>query len=268
MTIAGAGGGVAGTAATTAGTTGAAGTSVAGSAAAGRSGAAGTTPTATAGTGTVTAGTGAAGTAAAGTGAAGMAATAGSSGAAAGSGGAAAGTGAMAGAGGAASGGTLGSALAYTGPFTMGMTIPTANRCPMPLGGGTGDNKSPALAWKGGPAATKSYALVLFDTMYNMLHWTLYDIPVTVNMLPEGLASGFALTTPAGAHQTTGNMGMDRHAYYGPCSSGALAGTYEYRLYALSVDKLTLTEMSTGAQAQAAIEAAKLEMVVWSAKPM
>jgi phosphatidylethanolamine-binding protein (PEBP) family uncharacterized protein len=267
MTIAGAGGGVAGTAATTAGTTGAAGSSVAGSAAAGRSGAAGTTPTATAGTGTVTAGTGAAGTAAAGTGAAGTAATAGSGGAAAGSGGAAAGTGATAGAGGAATGGTLGMPLAYTGPFTMGTTIPTANKCPMPLGGGTGDNKSPALAWKGGPAATKSYAVVLFDTKYNMLHWVLWDIPVTVNMLPEGLAAGYALTAPAGAHQAA-SMGTNPHAYYGPCSSGALAGTYEYRLYALSADKLTLTEMSTGAQAQTAIEAAKLEMVVWSATPM
>jgi Raf kinase inhibitor-like YbhB/YbcL family protein len=270
-TVAGAGGATAGTPATTAGTSspGAAGTS-AGTTGAGRSGAAGTgTATAGTGTGTGAAGTGAAGTGTAGTSAAGTGAAAGAGGAAAGSGGAAAGSGATAGAGGgAAMGGMLGGALMYTSAFTMGTTIPTTNKCPMSaVGGGTGDNKSPALTWKGGPADTKSFAVVLFDTQYNMLHWVLWDIPATVNALPEGLAAGYELTTPPGAHQAA-SMGMNPHAYYGPCSSGSLAGTYEYRLYALKTEKLMLTESSTGAQAQTAVEAAKLEMVVFSAKPM
>lgn len=273
-TAAGVGGATAGAPGATAGTPGAAGTSAAGTTATvGRSGAAGT-GTVTAGTGTGAAGTGAAGTAAAGTGAAGTAAAgtgaaAGASGGAAGGGGAA-GSGATAGAGGATTGGMLGGALMYTGPFTMGMTIPPKNKCPMSvIGGGTGENKSPPLAWKGGPADTKSFAIVLFDTQYNMLHWVLWDIPVTVNELPEGLAMGYELTTPPGAHQAAGMM-MDAepHRYYGPCSSGARAGTYEYRLYALKTEKLTLTESSTAAQAQAAVEAAKLEMVAWSGKPM
>lgn len=133
------------------------------------------------------------------------------------------------------------------------------------IGGGTGDNKSPPLSWSGGPADTKSFAIVLFDTRYTMLHWVLWDIPPTVNELPEGLASGFNLTTPAGAHQVSN--GMDKKGYYGPCSSGAAAGTYEYRLYALKEAKLMLTESSTPAQAQMAVEAAKLESVVWAAMP-
>ena len=162
----------------------------------------------------------------------------------------------------------LGGPLKYTGQFTMGMTIPPANKCPMSvIGGGTGDNKSPALSWTGGPASTKSFAIVLFDTRYNMLHWVLWDIPANVNELAEALPSGYALMTPAGAHQAA-NMGRDPHAYYGPCSSGSAAGTYEYRLYALNTDKLMLTESSTALQAQRAIEDAKLEMVVWSGKPM
>ena len=63
-------------------------------------------------------------------------------------------------------------------------------------------------------------------------------------------------------------MDRDLPAYYGPCSGGSAAGTYEYRLYALKIDKLMLTESSTAIQAQRAVEDAKLEMVVWSGKPM
>jgi Raf kinase inhibitor-like YbhB/YbcL family protein len=162
--------------------------------------------------------------------------------------------------------GSLGGPLKYTGAFTMGTTIPPKNQCPMPLGGSMGDNKSPALSWTGGPADTKSFAIVLYDTRYNMLHWVIWDIPPTVNQLPEGLPSGFALTDPAGAHQVA-SMGSDNHAYYGPCSGGAFAGTYEYRLYALNKDKLDVTESSSGPNVQSAVEAAQLEKAVWSGMP-
>jgi Raf kinase inhibitor-like YbhB/YbcL family protein len=208
-----------------------------------------------------TAGTGAAGAAAgsgaaAGGGAAGMAA-AGSTAAGSGAAGGAAG-------GGAAPGGTLGGELKYTGEFTMGTTITAVNKCPMPAGGGMGMNKSPKLSWTGGPAETKSFAVVLFDTGFDMLHWVLWDIPATVNELPEGLAAGYELSNPMGAHQAAA-MCMNAPAYCGPCSGGAVAGIakYEYRLYALSKDKLDLTESSTAAQAQSAVEAAMLDSVVW-----
>jgi Raf kinase inhibitor-like YbhB/YbcL family protein len=213
----------------------------------------GTAGKATAGAGGMTAGTGSlsgmGGSMVGGRGGAGGG-TAGSAGGSAGS------------AGGAGSGG----ALMYTGAFTMGTTIPPKNQCPMPLGGSTGDNKSPALSWTGGPAETKSFAIVLYDTRYNMLHWVIWDIPSTVKELPEGLPSGFALTAPAGAHQAA-SMGSDPHAYYGPCSGGAFAGTYEYRLYALNKDKLDLTESSVGTDAQSAVEAAQLEKAVWAGMP-
>jgi hypothetical protein len=39
-------------------------------------------------------------------------------------------------------------------------------------------------------------------------------------------------------------------------------------LYALNKDMLLLTESSTGEQAQMAVEAAKIDMVAWSGKPM
>lgn len=164
--------------------------------------------------------------------------------------------------------GTLGGPLKYTSALMMGMTIPLLNKCLMDMtGGAAGMNKSPAMSWTGGPADTKSFAIVLYDIRYMKLHWVLWDIPPTVNMLAEGLPSGYELTSPMGAHQRSA-MGTDPHAYFGPCSSGALAATYEYRLYALNTAKLALTEMSTGADAQKAVEAAKLESVVWAGMPM
>lgn len=163
--------------------------------------------------------------------------------------------------------GMLGGALKYTGAFTMGMSqIAAKYKCPSE----GGENKSPPLSWTGGPADTKSFALVLFDTKYNMLHWALWDIPATVFDLPEGLPSGYELTTPAGAHQAS-NMGTDKHAYWGPCTSSGsafpAAGMYEYRLYALKEAKLPLMESSSGMQAQTAIEGAKLESVIWAGVP-
>jgi Raf kinase inhibitor-like YbhB/YbcL family protein len=238
----------AGSTAATAGNKAAAGTPSTASGAAGKAGGAGAT--AAAGSGT---------SAAAGSG---PSAAAGSGGAAAGTT-ASAGTGAAAGSGAAGSGGgALGGPLKYTGPFTMGMSIAQKHKC-----ASMGDNVSPPLAWMGGPADTKSFAIVLYDTTYDMLHWAIWDIPATVNELPEGLDSGYELTTPMGAHQAAA-MGMDPHAYAGPCSGGVIpAGTYEYRLYAMKVDKLGLMESSTAMQAQTAIEGMMLEKAVWSGMP-
>ncbi|MEY4581454.1 MAG: hypothetical protein RL701_6157, partial [Pseudomonadota bacterium] len=165
--------GQAGVTNTTAGTSavGAAGKTAAGSTAAG----AGSSGSAIAGS----LATGGAGSTATPTNTAGAAAGSGAgagAGSGAGAGGANAGATATAGGGGTggASGGGLGGPLTYTGAFTMGMSIGSKYTCPMPLGGGMGENKSPLLSWKGGPADTKSFAVVLYDTRYNMLHWTLW----------------------------------------------------------------------------------------------
>jgi Raf kinase inhibitor-like YbhB/YbcL family protein len=164
--------------------------------------------------------------------------------------------------------GTLGGPLMYTGMFTMGSTIAPKYKCPTDFAQQAGENKSPPLSWKGGPADTKSFAIVLYDTRYMMLHWAIWDIPATVNMLPEGLPGGYELTNPMGAHQAAAMGTVSKHEYYGPCSSGAAAGTYEYRLYALKVDKLGLMESTPAPQAQTAIEGMMLEKVAWTGMPM
>lgn len=159
-------------------------------------------------------------------------------------------------------------ALAFTGEFTMGSTIPPKHKCPMSvLTGGMGDNISPALSWEGAPAGTKSFAVVLFDTRYSFFHWAVWDIPKDVRALPEGIPPGFELASPAGARQMAAT-GRAPHAYFGPCSdAGPLAGTYEYRLFALSVESLQLTADASYEQLQAALEGATLEITAWEGTP-
>jgi hypothetical protein len=154
--------------------------------------------------------------------------------------------------------------LAYTGSFTTGDVVAPRHKCLMPvIGGGDGENISPPLEWTGGPAETQSFGLVLYDTRYNQLHWVVWDIPASANALPEGIPAGFGISDPAGAHQVS----RGGHEYYGPCSTGARAGTYEYRLHALNVPTLALDETASPASAQAAVEAASLAAVVWAGTP-
>jgi Raf kinase inhibitor-like YbhB/YbcL family protein len=158
--------------------------------------------------------------------------------------------------------------LEYTGAFTMGETIPVENKCLMSvLGTGMGDNVSPPLEWRGGPAATQSFAVVLFDTRYNYFHWAIWDIEASVTELPQGIPAGFEVANPAGARQRGGSP-AHFNEYFGPCSdAGPSAGVYEYRLYALSATTLDLAMDVQPTALQAAIDDASLEMTAWSGTP-
>jgi len=64
---------------------------------------------------------------------------------------------------------------------------------------------SPPLSWENVPAGTQSFALTMTDpdvpAVFNLprivAHWLLYNIPASVNKLPEGASPGGTL--PAGA---------------------------------------------------------------------
>ena len=53
-----------------------------------------------------------------------------------------------------------------------------------------GGNVSPALAWSGAPAGTKSFALMVHDpdapTGSGWWHWVVYNIPAETHALPAG----------------------------------------------------------------------------------
>jgi len=106
--------------------------------------------------------------------------------------------------------------------------------------GCTGKNVSPALAWEGAPAGTKSFALTVYDpdapTGSGWWHWVVFNIPSTVSELPEG-AGNAGGKLPAGA--TQGRTDFGTPGYGGPCPpAGAKPHRYIFTVFALKTDKI------------------------------
>jgi phosphatidylethanolamine-binding protein (PEBP) family uncharacterized protein len=69
-----------------------------------------------------------------------------------------------------------------------------------------GQSVSPPLSWSGAPSGTRSFVLVCLDPdANNFVHWVMYDIPASVNSLPEGVPP--QATLPNGAKQGENDMG-------------------------------------------------------------
>jgi Raf kinase inhibitor-like YbhB/YbcL family protein len=104
--------------------------------------------------------------------------------------------------------------------------------------GCTGENHSPALAWKGAPAGAKSFAITVYDpdapTGSGFWHWLVYDIPASTTGLASG-AKGASL--PAGAVQARNDFGA--REFSGACPPpGDAAHHYVFTIFALKVEKL------------------------------
>lgn len=122
-----------------------------------------------------------------------------------------------------------GARLTVTSPaFPAGGAIPKRHTC-------DGGNVSPAVAWSGAPAATKSFAVVVDDPdARNFTHWLIFDIPASATSMPEGVRAG---SVPKGAAEAANDFGAT--GYGGPCPP---SGTHRYshRVYALDVASLAL----------------------------
>jgi Raf kinase inhibitor-like YbhB/YbcL family protein len=94
-----------------------------------------------------------------------------------------------------------------------------------------GRNISPPLSWSGAPEKTQSFALICDDPDAPVglwIHWVIFDIPATVNSLPEKTSRQEEITgLGKNGKNTSGHYGYD-----GPCPPG---GTHRYyfKLYAL-----------------------------------
>jgi Raf kinase inhibitor-like YbhB/YbcL family protein len=120
---------------------------------------------------------------------------------------------------------------------------------------GDGENISPPLEWRGAPAGTQSFALVLVDPdvpwgetvpVYgempppgtqpadHFIHWIVTGIPATTSSLAEGASPG---NMPAGTleHATSFALfGGEANQYGGPAPPpGTKAHAYRFVLYAL-----------------------------------
>lgn len=114
----------------------------------------------------------------------------------------------------------------------------------------TGDNMSPALSWQGAPAATKSYAVTIYDpdapTGSGWWHWVVFNIPSSTTRLAAGTGDPAKNLLPAGAVQ--GNTDFGTPGYGGPCPpKGDKPHHYIFTVYALNTDKIDVPANATAA---------------------
>lgn len=107
-------------------------------------------------------------------------------------------------------------------------------------------NNSPPVSWAGSPPLTRSFAIVLRDTVNGNTHWIMWNISADVTMmaalLPKGTMPG--APAPVGSVQRGSSFagGMTNPGYFGP---GADFRRYDFELYALKVDKLIVGANTT-----------------------
>jgi len=111
--------------------------------------------------------------------------------------------------------------------------------------GHEGGNRSPQLSWDGAPEGTKSFALTMRDpdlpTSAGLWHWVVIDIPADATSLKPGVGSDVDL--PAGSRQTRTDLAPSGYNGAGP--PPGQVHRYIFTLYALSVDKLPVSEDPT-----------------------
>jgi Raf kinase inhibitor-like YbhB/YbcL family protein len=107
-----------------------------------------------------------------------------------------------------------------TSAWQTGRSIPQRHTC-------DGEDVSPPLSWRGGPAAD-SYALIVTDPDApdgTFVHWVVYAIPGDASSVPES-------SVPAGASE--GVNGFGDVGYGGPCPpEGDDPHEYVFTLYAV-----------------------------------
>ncbi len=114
-------------------------------------------------------------------------------------------------------------------PFTLssaefddGAAIPRAATC-------DGADASPALAWAGAPAGTKSYALVVTDPdAHDFVHWIAFDL----TGVPNGNLAGGVVAAAATPGQGRNDFG--RRGYGGPCPP---SGQHRYTFTLSALDR-------------------------------
>lgn len=138
--------------------------------------------------------------------------------------------------------------LVLTSPaFAERATIPQKFTC-------DGPNVSPAFAWSGAPATTRTFALIVDDPdapAGTWTHWVLFNLPGKVSALPEHVAQDETVASLGGAVQ--GRNDFKKIGYGGPCPPPGKPHRYFCKLYALDTS-LALHPGATKAQLEAAMQ--------------
>ena len=133
--------------------------------------------------------------------------------------------------------------------------------------GCTGMNISPALAWSGAPAGTKSFAVTVYDpdapTGSGWWHWTVVNIPASVTSLAAG-AGSTSPALPKGAVEGRTDYGTP--GYGGPCPpKGDKPHRYVFTVFALRVDTIDVNGEASGAMVGYNLNANKIATTSFTA---
>ncbi|TAJ11324.1 YbhB/YbcL family Raf kinase inhibitor-like protein [Marinilabiliaceae bacterium JC017] len=128
--------------------------------------------------------------------------------------------------------------------FDEGGLIPEKYTC-------DGIDVSPSLKWSSMPVGTKTIAIICDDPdapMGTWVHWVIYNLPATTDVLPEEVPAVKIL--PNGAMQGKNDFG--KIGYGGPCPP---SGTHRYyfKIYALD-DELMVEAGITKSQLEKAMQ--------------
>ena len=110
--------------------------------------------------------------------------------------------------------------------FTNGGPIPRKFTC-------DAADVSPQLSWTDPPAGTKSFALLVDDPdapVGNWNHWAMWNLPVTLRSLPEGVSKTARLPNNGGEK---GMNDFHKVGYNGPCPPAGKPHRYYFKLFAL-----------------------------------
>lgn len=112
---------------------------------------------------------------------------------------------------------------------------------------------SPKIDWRGAPAGTAAFALILHDTDVavqgsDVLHWAIFDIPGTATGLPAGVPKTASLAD--GSVQLNNIAGQP--GFYSPCPPAPTTHHYIIEVYALDA-KLGLPASTSRADLLAAL---------------
>jgi Raf kinase inhibitor-like YbhB/YbcL family protein len=109
--------------------------------------------------------------------------------------------------------------------FNPGAPIPAEFSC-------TAGDHSPALAWTGAPAGTKSFALIVEDPdapMGTFVHWVVFNLPAGASGMTADAPKTPQLADAAGQ----GSNGAGAVGYKGPCPPPGKTHHYHFELFAL-----------------------------------
>lgn len=102
-----------------------------------------------------------------------------------------------------------------------------------------GENISPALAWSGAPAKTKSFVMVMDDYEARggdgFVHWVAYNIPATATGIPAN-AGATEGDLPGGGRQAYNDF--LKRTYGGPCPPEGPPHKYRFTVYAIDLPEI------------------------------